>query len=153
MGQSGEKRKWSSAGRNRRCGGCISSPFPSSVSIVSSFYCQSSIAYPMEVFCSCVVALLKYYPSRENGPILSRLVLFVIKGRETPTKHIRGDPFQKLPYEGLSRHSSYASMFYLLCHRYWPIEDYHSLFSFLLEHSRQVVLDSAPCAIALRFLS
>ncbi|KAK8830676.1 hypothetical protein WA577_004404 [Blastocystis sp. JDR] len=108
-----------------------------------SFSVQREYPYPMEVFCACAVALLKYYPS----------LLFVIKGRETPTKHIRGDPFQKLPYEGLSRHSSYASMFYLLCHRYWPIEDYHSLFSFLLEHSRQVVLDSAPCAIALRFLS
>lgn len=153
MVQSGRRPKLSSVGRNRRYGRCITNLYPYIMNFVRSLLYQSWIAFPMDVYCNCVVALLKYYPSSKISFFASSIAIFVIKGRDTPTKHIKGHPFQKVQYEGISVQSGWIDTFYLLCHRYWPIEDYHSLFSFLLEHSRKVILDSAPCAIALRFLS
>lgn len=113
----------------------------------------SHLALPLLVFFNAFVVVLKYYPSCRHAVSSSLVVFFVIKGRETPTKHIKPPVLRKAEGMNADGDALLISRLHMFSRRYWPLEDYTMLFSFLLEKSRKVILDSPPCVVGLRYLS
>lgn len=49
--------------------------------------------------------------------------------------------------------NKYREVFSVYGHRFWSVNEYESLFDYVLQNSRTVLLDNIPCVLSIRYLA
>ena len=84
--------------------------------------------------------------------LVYNIAIFDIKGREPPQRYVHYRYFAKeVPEFKMSDRT--LNTFTLYAHRKFEIDEYRFLFSFILDHSRDFVLDCEPTPYSIRYLT
>lgn len=85
--------------------------------------------------------------------ILSIVAIFDIKGREVPQRYCKAEYFAKNLPGSPNVASRTVDSYVIYAHRRFEVDDYRLLFSFVLDHSRDFVLDCEPTPYSIRYLT